>query len=198
MNIITLLAFFIIVFGSFVALDISPEDIMDDIFNYFETRDESIGKKIKLANEKKKDRYIVSLIKETKTLLENTNKIDKFSKVCIGAIAFMIIGIFIATAIGNYYLVPILAIGFLTIPFQYVKLTSMEYKKSITQELEVSLSIITSSYIRSENIIQAVEENIEQIKPPIRKMFEEFLIETQYISSDIVKALNNLKVKIDY
>lgn len=197
MNIITLLAFFIIVFGSFVALDISPEDIMDDIFNYIENKDDNIGKKIKSANENKKDKYLVSLIKETKTVLENTNKVDKFSKVCIGAIAFMILGVFVATAIGNYYLVPILAIGFLTIPFQYVKLTSMEYKKSITQELEVSLSIITSSYIRSENIIQAVEENIEQIKPPIRKIFEKFLIETQYISSDIAKALNNLKVKID-
>lgn len=197
MNIITLVAFFIIVFGSFMALDISPDDIMDDIFSYFENKDDNISKKIKLANEKKKDRYIISLVKETRKVLEHTNKLEKFSKVCIGAIVCMIVGVFVAVAIGNFYLVPILAIGFLTLPFQYVKLTSMEYKKSITQELEVSLSVITSSYIRSENIIQAVEENIDHIKPPIKKIFEEFLIETEYVSSDIAKALSNLKDKID-
>lgn len=197
MNVITLTAFFIIVCGVFFMVGLSPVDFMEDIFNYFENRDESIGKRIKLANENKKDGYLIALVKETRTMLEHTNKTDKFSNICLGAIVCAVLGIFVAVAIGNYFLIPILAIGFLTLPFQYVKLASIEYKKSITQELEVSLSIITSSYIRNENIIQAIEENIDQIKPPIKKMFEEFLIETEYITSDIANALENLKGKID-
>lgn len=197
MNILTLTAFFIIVFGSFYLLDISPVSLMEDIFFYFENKDENISKKIKLANGNKKDRYLVALVKETKSILDHTNKTEKFSNICIGAIISMILGMYIAIFIENYYLIPVLAIGFLTLPFQYIKLTSIEYKKSISQELEVSLSIITSSYVRSENIIQAVDENINQIKPPIKKIFEEFLIEIEYVNSDISKALNNLRLKID-
>lgn len=197
MNIITLSAFFIIVCGVFYMIGLSPVTFMEDIFNYFENRDESIGKKIKLANENKKERWLIALVKDTRIMLEHTGKTDKFSNICLGAIVCSILGIFVAVAMENHFLLPVLAIGFLTLPFQYVKIASIEYKKSITSELETALSIITSSYIRSDNIIQAIEENINQIKPPIRKMFEEFLIETEYVTSDIKAGLENLKYKID-
>ncbi|MEF9991304.1 MAG: hypothetical protein RR835_02405 [Peptostreptococcaceae bacterium] len=197
MNLLILTSFFIFIFGIFKICDISISDFILDIFNLFENKNESLNKKIKLANLKKKDRWLVALIKETKEILHYTNKTDKFSNVCIGATISMVIGIYIAVYVKNYFLVPVLSIGFLTLPFQYIKLTSISYKREITKELEVSLSIITTAYIRSENIIGAVEETIKHIKPPINKVFSEFLIETNYINSDISKALLNLKDKIN-
>ncbi|RGX09355.1 hypothetical protein [Paraclostridium sordellii] len=197
MNLILLTSFFIFIFGIFKILNISISDFILDIFDLFEYKNETLYKKIKLANSPKKDKWIVALIKETKEILEYTNKKDKFSKICIGATLSMVIGIYIAVYIKNYFLIPVLAIGFLTLPFQYIKLTSISYKKAITKELEVSLSVITTAYIRSENIIGAVEETINYIKPPIKKVFSEFLIETEYINSDVSKALLKLKDKIN-
>lgn len=196
MNLILLTSFFIFIFGIFKILNISISDFILDIFDLFEYKNETLYKKIKLANSPKKDKWIVSLIKETKEILEYTNKKDKFSKICITATLSMVIGIYIAVYIKNYFLIPVLAIGFLTLPFHYIKLTSISYKKAITKELEVSLSVITTAYIRSENIIGAIEETINYIKPPIKKVFSEFLIETEYVNSDVSKSLLKLKDKI--
>lgn len=196
MNLILLTSFFIFVFGIFKILNISISDFILDIFDLFESKNETLYEKIKLANSSKKDKWLVALIKETKEILEYTNKKDKFSKICIGATLSMVIGIYIAVYIKNYFLIPVLSIGFLVLPFQYIVLTSGSYKKEITKELEVSLSVITTAYIRNENIISAVEETINHIKPPIRKVFSEFLIETEYIDSDISKSLLKLKDKI--
>lgn len=197
MNLLTLTSFFLIILGAFKILEISPIDFINDIFDSIENKDDSISKKIKIVTQGQNDRWLVSLIKETKMILEYTNKTEKFSNICIGAVISMILGIYLAVLIKNYFLVPVLAISFLTLPFQYIKLTSVEYKKSLSQELEVSLSIITSSYMRNENIIEAIRENIEQIKPPVKNVFEEFLLETEYINSDISKSLSQLRNKVN-
>lgn len=197
MNILTLTACLLMVFGIFKVLDITISDFILDIFKLFERKETSLNNKIKFASKKKKEFWLVALIRETKEILKYTNKEEKFSKLCIMSTFSMLIGIYIAIYIKNYFLTPVLAIVFLTIPFQYIKFTAMAYKRELSKELEVTLSIITTSYIRCENIIDAVEENIESIKPPLKNVFSEFLVETQYISSDISKALLNLREKID-
>lgn len=197
MNILTLTACLLMIFGIFKILNIPISDFILDIFKLFERKDTSLNKKIKFANKKKKDFWLVTIVKETKEILKYTNKEEKFSKVCIGATISMLIGVYIAVYLKNYFLVPVLAIIFLTLPFQYIKLISMKYEREMANELEITLSIITTSYIRCENIIDAVQENIDSIKPPLKNIFSEFLVETQYISSDISKALFNLRGKID-
>ena len=197
MNILTLTSCLLMVFGIFKVLDIKISDFIVDIFKLFERKETSLNNKIKFASKKKKEFWLVNLIRETKEILKYTNKEEKFSKLCIISTFSMLIGIYISTYIKNYFLTPVLAIVFLTIPFQYIKFTAMAYKRELSKELEVTLSIITTSYIRCESIIDAVEENIESIKPPLKNVFNEFLIETQYISTDISKALLNLREKID-
>ena len=39
-------------------------------------------------------------------------------------------------------------------------------EKELNAELETALSIITTSYLRSEDILSAFEENINYINPP--------------------------------
>ena len=197
MNILTLTACLLMIFGIFKILNIPISDFILDIFKLFERKDTTLNKQIKFAKKGKKDFWLIELVKETKKILKYTNKEDKFAKVCIGATISMLIGIYLAVYIKNYFLVPVLGIFFLTLPFQYIKITSISYEREMSKELEITLSIITTSYIRCENIIDAVQENIDSIKPPIKNMFSEFLVETQYISADISKALLNLRGKID-
>ena len=88
-------------------------------------------------------------------------------------------------------------IGMGLIPFWYVLFTSHSYKKLMNNEIETGLSIITSSYLRSESIITAVEENIHYLNPPVADVFRGFLAETGMISADVKQALSNMKPKLD-
>ena len=57
-----------------------------------------------------------------------------------------------------------MAVGFLFLPFWYVKLTANHYKRDVSAELETALSVITTAYLRTEDIVTAVEENIAYLK----------------------------------
>lgn len=199
MNLLTLTSFFIICIGVFLYLEISLIDIVNSIFKRIENgnKNRSISSQVKKFETKKKDNYFKVLIRESKEILELTNKTDKFTNLCIGSVLFMIVGIYISVMINNLYLIPILAIGLATLPFQYIKLTSIEYKKAITEELETALSSITTSYIRNENIILAIKENIRNIKPPIKNIFEKFIVNVEFIDSDVTKALEDMRNKIN-
>jgi len=59
------------------------------------------------------------------------------------------------------------------------------------------LSIITTSYLRSQSIITAIEENIEYINPPVYDVFKAFLTQTKLINANIKIALETLKLKVD-
>ncbi|MFA9399288.1 MAG: type II secretion system F family protein, partial [Clostridiaceae bacterium] len=52
------------------------------------------------------------------------------------------------------------------------------------------------SYMRSESIITAIEENINYMNPPVSDVFKGFLTQTKLINSNIKMALENLKRKI--
>jgi hypothetical protein len=74
--------------------------------------------------------------------------------------------------------------------------TANFYKKQLNAELETALSIITTSYLRSENFILAVEENVEYLNPPVQDVFRQFLAQTNLINADVELALENIKPKI--
>ena len=103
----------------------------------------------------------------------------------------------LAVVIDNYFLIPVFAVAFAALPFFVARSTISAYDKHIKEEMETALSIITTSYIRSDDIVAAVQENIPQLKPPIREIFQGFVGETMMISSNMKDALRNLKDKID-
>jgi hypothetical protein len=53
-----------------------------------------------------------------------------------------------------------MAIGFMFIPFWYVRITQTHFKKAISAELETALSIITTAYLRNEDILTAAKWRI--------------------------------------
>jgi hypothetical protein len=94
------------------------------------------------------------------------------------------------------FLIPVLAVAFALIPFAYLAKTISIYEMQVREEIETALSIITTSYVRSDNLISAVKENIFYLKPPIKGIFESFLIEATVISPDIRMSIHNLKDKV--
>ena len=67
----------------------------------------------------------------------------------------------------------------------------------MSSELETALSVITTAYLRSEDIVTAIEENIMYLNPPVSKVFQDFLMQIKLVSPDVQTALRVMRSRID-
>jgi Flp pilus assembly protein TadB len=175
---------------------LTPERITDDMMKIISPK-QTLRDKVKIAQGKKKSRKLSAELKHINDALIATGKGSQFATICAVSLTLLICGGMFAVLIDNIFLVPIFAIALALLPFIYAKTTISYYDKHIEEEMETALSIITTSYIRSDDIVSAVKENITYLKPPITEIFKSFLGETTAISSDIKHALHKLKERID-
>ena len=186
-------AFMALIVGAFRLLDIRFTDLFRDFIN----KPQSIRTQIDEATNRKKKRFIVRQIEEVSEIMRLTDREDKIPVVFIACMIFAIAGTIIASLFDNVFLIPVLGIGMMCLPVWYIKLTASHFKKDISEELETALSVISSAYIRNEDIVTAVEENVHYLNPPIKNVFTDFLVQLKLIDSDVVKAIEGLKTKID-
>ena len=196
MTFIYILCFILIAVGVVFALGLTPEGLTRDISPIFNVKRSLRDKSLK-AKGKKKTRRVVLEIHRIKTALEETGKDKQFSVACAASVVLLIVGCMVAIVIDNLFLIPVFALTFAMIPFIYLKSTINLYEKHVKEDLETALSIITTSYVRNDNIMNAVSENIRYLKPPIKGIFESFLAETSNITSDVKAAILHLKEKIN-
>jgi len=197
MRIMQIIAFFGFVAGAFQIFEMHPKELIESLKGNKTIKKEPLKKQIKRITSPKKQKGIKKLISESKEILIATNRENGFSTLSLLSFALMVGGAFVAIAMNNVFLIPVLAIGFSLMPFWYVKLTATKWKKELNNELETALSVITTSYMRSESIITAIEENINYINPPVYDVFKAFLLQTKLINANIKMALENLKPRIE-
>ena len=196
-----MIAFYILSFlllcGAIVILQgLTPESITNDLMKFISPK-QTLRDKVLIAKGKKKSKKLTAEILHIKEALDATGKGKQFSIACALSILLLITGCIVAVVIDNYFLIPVLAVAFASLPFFYIKSTIGAYDRHVKEEMETALSIITTSYIRSDDILGAVQENITYLKPPIRGIFQSFVGDAMMISSDLKTALRNLKEKID-
>ena len=196
MSFIYFLCFVLIAVGVILAFGLTPEGLTNDLSHIFNKK-KSLRDRSLTARGKKKTRKLVVEIQRIKTALEETGKEKQFSIACALSVIMLIAGCMVALAIGNPFLIPVFAIAFAMIPFVYLKKTIGMYEKHVKAELETALSLITTSYVRNDNLINAVSENIQYLKPPIKGLFESFLVEATNITPNIRVAISHLREKIN-
>ena len=177
-------------------LGLTPEQVTDDLMKVITPNDTMRDKSRNLRGNKKKHRLYRTLLK-MKSALSATGKSKQFTVVCCASLVLFAAGIIVSVLIDNLFLMPVLSVAFALIPFFYTTSTLSYYEKNTKEELETALFIITTSYVRSDDIVAAVRENIKYIKPPLRDVFKSFEGEATAISSNIKHALYRLKDKVD-
>ncbi|WP_317854767.1 hypothetical protein [Chakrabartyella piscis] len=197
MNFILLLACMGFITGLFVLLKISPMDMTQSIFKALSEKPQTLKDSLNESTKRKKQSYFKREIAETKAILEMTGRSHKFPLITALSMFLFVVGASLAIMMGNWFLAPVLAIGFMFLPFWYVRLTQTHFKKDISSELETALSIITTGYLRTENIMTAVEENIAYLNPPVLSVLKSFLYQIKMVNPDIISALQEMKPKID-
>ncbi len=184
---------FFISYGLIKIFGVDEKQIKRDIVNIFSPKEETILRRIELAKGKKKRKGFVQLIYDTKEILKLLDKQAEFPLVCFSSVVLGILSIFVCLITMNLFLVPPLFVIAIATPFVYIRNRGVKLKKMINEELETALSIITNSYIRNENIVIAVEENIAYIHPPIKRLFQNFIFNCDYVNSDIGQNIRILK-----
>lgn len=196
MMIFYLIAFILITIGIVLLLELTPEAITNDIMKLFVPA-QPLRDKVLISQGRKKSRQITRAILHMQEALNVTGKSSQFTIACATSVLFLILGCVVAVLIDNYFLLPVFGIAFAALPFFFARNTIRAYDKHIREEIETALSIVTTSYVRSDDIVGAVRENITYLKPPIREIFIGFVGEALMISSDIKEAIRNMREKID-
>lgn len=182
--------------GAFLLLGLSPVEFADGMFAFLLKRPRSIRDEINETTKRKKPSFLRRTVEETREILRMTGRSERFSMVCAASLLFFALGACAAILMENMFLVPVLAAGLSFLPFLYVRLTAEHFKKNVAAELETALSIVTTAYLRSEDLLTAVEENLPYLNPPVKTVFAQFAARVRLIDPDMDAALRELKPKI--
>ena len=191
-----LVAFVVMAAGIVLLLGLTPEKITDDLMGIFVPK-QNLRDKILIAQGKKKSRKLTKEILHIKDALDATGKANEFTAAGAASVVLMIVGCIFSVLIDNFFMIPVAAVIFASLPFFFARSTINAYDKQMKEELETALSIVTTSYIRTDDILGAVKENLPYLKPPIRDVFTGFLGDAMMVSSDTKQALRNMREKID-
>ena len=197
MTAIQLLACAGMIVGVFLLLGMKPVEFTDSLFGFLLNPKRSLREDIRESSGRKKSGILRRELEEAQNILQMTGRGNRFSIICAVALALFCAGGSIAILLGNFFLAPVMAVGFLFLPFWYVKLTANHYKRDVSAELETALSVITTAYLRTEDIVTAVEENIAYLNPPVSRVFQDFLIQIKMVNPDVQAALRILRGRID-
>ena len=194
--IFSIISSLLLVIGIGILFGLTPERVTTDLLSVITPHD-TLREQSRSLRENKKRHSIYEKLMKIKTALTVTRKAKQFSLICFLSVVLFVIGILLSVAIKNLFLLPTISIALALVPFIYTTNILSLYERTTKEELETTLSIISTSYIRNDDIVYAVQENIEYIKPPIKEVFKSFETEATLVSSDIKKALHHLKRKID-
>ena len=202
MQVIQIISFILFLIGICIKLDITPKNYIMDINEKYKNAKgqykENLKERINNSKISKKEHYIERLINETKEIMANNGTIQYFNKVIFVSIILCIAGMILSLLLNNIFILPILTILFGLIPFYYVRLQSLLYKRKIKKELETALSNITSTYMKyNTTFLEAVKENIDGIRYPLKATFKRFVLTTEHINSNIKENIEQLKRAIN-
>mgnify|MGYP000901787170 CR=1 FL=1 len=186
----------LLIVGIVLLLGLTPENITGDIMRMIAPK-KTLRSKVKIAQGKKNSRRIAAELMRIRDALTVTGNGGKFAIICALSLTLLVSGAFLSVLIDNLFLMPILSVALAMIPFAYAKSIIAHYEKHIQLEMETALSIVTTSYLRTDDIVGAVSENISYLKPPVRDIFKAFIGDATAISANIKSSLETLKNKID-
>lgn len=193
MSWIQLIIFLLLISGFFTLLGIRFTNLFQNI---------AIGKKSTLKEDmdillgKPAKGFFNRESMELEQLLSSTGRAERFNLVKRSSLILFSLGALLSIFLNNYFLVPVLGIGFAFAPIWYLRSTAMVYKKHLNEELETAISIITTSYLRSGDLLKAVQENIPYLNTPVKNAFEAFITDSEMINTNMISNINTLKLKI--
>lgn len=193
MNWVQLIIFMLLTSGLFTFFDIRFIDLLNILDN---VRISTLQSDMDVLLGKPAKGFFNKENLEIKQLLAATGREGRFILMKRSSVLLFALGAVLSLLLDNPFLIPVLGVGFSFAPMWYLRSTFAVYKKHLNEELETAISMITTSYLRSGELLKAVKENIPYLNPPVRGSFESFVTEAEMLNINMVSAINSLKLKI--
>lgn len=156
----------------------------------------SLAHKLDLANGKIKPNFIKREFGKAKEILDYQNKGESYGNVVLASIVLAGLGVIVGLVAQNPVLSIILGIGCCLIPVWLTVSSLHRYKLFVADELESGLAIISTTYLRQNSFVNAVEENICYLNSPLKEVMQEFVNQVRGVNPNVAIALENIKPKI--
>ena len=194
MFLVYFIGFAIISAGIIIMLGIDMKQIEDDISKLIHKKG-TLKSDVDRWNGKKSPlRRQLILLEES---MESVNKKGQFVLMILVSITLGALGVVVSIWIQNPFLIPFFVVVSAILPFAYGSSMVNSYNKAVRMELETTLSMITTTYLRTGDIQSAVGENLDNIKAPLRDIFGKFYVEITTVTSDTRSAIRHLQNSID-
>lgn len=190
-GIVSIIVFGLLVVGSFLIFGIK-----------FPKKKNIISISKAAAKNKRKvvdDRYAkLSLYEKIHIAIKNTVTMSGLSmNMFYAAIAF---ALFAGMGVGKFlfsdaFLAVVTGFALMPMPYIIFKVRARWYRRNQDELLENSMNLITNSYLGCNDIITAVNENLDKLDTP--KPFAEFVTDVTLIDSNIKRALLKLELKVN-
>lgn len=163
MTFVYLICFLLAVVAIVLLLGITPDSISADLMRFVSPK-QTLRDKVMTAKGKKKSRKLTVELDRIRDALTATGKSGQFAVACAASLVLMIVGCVTAITMENPFMIPVFALAFAAIPFAYAKRTINYYNNHIKEELETALSIITTSYVRSDDTLRIPKEKTNELR----------------------------------
>jgi tight adherence protein B len=131
------------------------------------------------------------------TLIQGGFKI-KISEFYLISLITGVIGLFIGKMLNNF-LVSLLLFGvFAYLPYKYFSIIANSYKNLINKYLENAISIIIAAFQSREDLILAIEDNINNFQEPLKSYFIEFVNKVDKFGMSFDESIDELAAKIGH
>lgn len=190
-----IVAVVLMVLGIFMVMGLTPAQITQDMMNMLRPADK-LRTMVSDVQARRRRGGLYGELQRIRNTMEATGRGQLFPLLITSVFGFAALGVAIGIIVKNIWLIPTLVVGLGAVPFFYMGSAVEFYEKTVREELETALSIITNAYIRTDDIVVAVEENLQFIKPPLRLTFERF-VQDSVVMASTKEVIIRLRDRLD-
>lgn len=181
--------------GLFLLLGMNPMHFIKSVFA--RRRKDSFKTRLLAIQGLKRQGFLEKQFTKTDEVLRITGRKAKIPLYRHLSVLLTVIGAAVGILTLNLPLALVLALAGLLIPQFTVQMSAARFQKESREELFTALSLVTSSYERTGNLVWAVEENVAHIHPPVDAVFSEFLRQCRIVDPSVPHALNHVRGMLD-
>ena len=182
--------------GSFAALRLTPERVTQDLMQVLNPP-QTLYAQVTELRRKRRNRSVFRTLAHFRDALAWVGEEKRFPRTVWCSVVLCLCGIPVAVLLENLFLTPSLCVGLGLFPFLLVRRYIRIADRRMEQELETTLSVITSTYLRTDDLVGAVEENLNYLKSPLRELFVSFCGDVRAVSASVPACLERLKHRTD-
>jgi hypothetical protein len=185
----------LIIAGLFLIFKISSQDLLENLFKPLFNRFDRQTRIHAILG--KKPNFLKQQLHDSRQMLTAAGMGEQLNTYRWLSLILACLGFAFGYLIDNLLAAGVLAIGLAIAPQAIIQIRTGEFLRGLQEKLEIGMGIITNSYLQSGDLVGSVQESHHLLPAPLDSILKSFLVETQFIDANLVRALDLMKGKID-